>query len=205
MSFITRHRKAFALIAVFSFFYLIGVGSLPLRASAATNSNQQPGAIEKVASSGTHSVKKSPLIPIIIGVVVVGAVAAVLILVVFKTKYDITGTWSGPFTNEDNNNWTANVTFTGDKKTGTVHYTNTDGGNYTGTYTVDGKDVSYTMLTPDTVNFTGVFDDRDAMSGTWINIDENYTGTWKLNRGASAALVLPAGLTEKVQSPFKKR
>jgi len=205
MTFITRHRKAIALIAVFSFFYLIGVGSLPLDAVASASADQQPGAIEKIGASGTHAVKKSPIIPIIIGVVVVGAVAAVLILVVLKTKYDITGTWSGPFTEAvDEESFTATVVFTGDKKSGTL-FLSAEGESYNGTYSVDEKAVTFILDLGggDTVTFTGSFSSKDQMSGTWQNDQDPAHGTWELNRGVTVASSIPSPAI--TTSAFKKK
>ena len=207
MSFITRNKKKIALIAAFSFFYLIGIGSLPLAAVDSASADREPGAIEKIGSSGSHAAKKSPIIPIIIGVVVVGAVAAVLILVVFKTKYDIVGTWTGPFTSDSSSHqWTVTITFTGDKKSGTFVYHDSDGWDETGTYVVDGKDVTFTFdAEEDPITFSGSFSDKNHMNGTWLHAPVGATGTWTLSRGATITAFAPVDTPAIAVSSFKKR
>jgi len=182
MSFITDHRKIIAVAVTFSFVYLIGVASLPLAG------DQQPGAIEKIGTSGTPSAKKSPIIPIIIGVVVVGAVAALLILVVFKTKYDITGTWTGSSTDQVfDTTRNVTITFSGDKKSGTLVLTTEEGQVFPGIYLVDGKDVTYTADMGMEFTFTciGSFSDEDHLSGTWQMSNNESYGIWTLARSAA--------------------
>jgi len=199
MSFLTRHQKMIALIAVFSFCSLIGAGSLP-----ATTDDRLPGAVEKATSGKAEPAKKSPLVPILIGVAAAGAVAAVLVLVVFKTKYDITGAWYGRFTEDDDDDiWTATLTFTGDKKNGTLVYSLP---TYTGTYAVDGKDVTFSFPTPDLIRFTGSFEDKETVSGTWVNTEETTaTGTWRLTRGVQIVTTPGNGMQKRSVSPFQKR
>jgi len=188
MNFIKHHQRGIALAAAFAFFWLIQVGNFPLKAETDPSPQssigvqpEQPGSIEMTAASGQKSAKKSPLLPIIIGVVVVGAVAAVLILVVFKTKYDIRGSWNTvitwPWGGTDN----PVITFSGDKDSGILTSTYDD----TGTYTVDGKDVSWRFDWDTTFVWTGKFTDKDTMSGT-INWPPD-TATWTATRVSAAA------------------
>jgi len=177
MNFISRHKKLIALVAVFSFMYLVGIVNMPLQAN---DDPQQPGAIEKVGTSGATTAKKSPIIPIIIGVVVVGAIAAVLILVVFKTKYDIVGSWAWTY----DAGGTPVYTFVGDKASGTYTNTNLE----RGIYAVDGKDVTITWedytggfhIVMYSFVLTGKFDSKTTMSGSYSGVDwfGPFSGTW---------------------------
>jgi len=207
MSFITRNKKKIAVIAAFSFFYLIGIGSLPLTAVDSASADREPGAIEKIDSGGTHAAKKSPIIPILIGVAAAGAVAAVLLLVVFKSSYNIVDTWSGPFASDSSTHqWTVTITFAGDKKSGTFVYHDSDGWDETGTYSVDGKDVTFAFDSEeDPIQFTGSFSDKDHMNGTWLHAPVGATGTWTLSRGATITAFAPVDTPAIAVSSFKKR
>ena len=179
MSFINQHRRSVAILTILAFAFLMQISTCPLRAET-----EQPGSIERVGSSGAAAAKKSPLIPILIGVVVVGAVAAVLILVVFKSKYDIVGTWD---CTGDGGDWSHTFTFTGDKESGT--WTEDTGYDIKeSSYTVDGKDVTWTgkryfsgtNIWWSTDTFTGKFTDKETMSGTYTTVYllGSASGTW---------------------------
>ena len=81
-----------------TFVWLLQISTMPLTAAntpeqaSSTNAEQTSNFIEQEGSLGYHAKGKSILPIILIGVGVV-AVAAVLFLVVLKTKYDITGEW----------------------------------------------------------------------------------------------------------------
>ncbi len=122
----------------------------------------------------------------LIGVGVV-AVAAVLFLVVLKTKYDPVGAWSGPMSNLKDN-WTGYAVFSGNKENGTLIYHDDSIANVPGTYTVDGKNITFVLNLggTETVTFAGAFASKDKMSGTWQNDGSpSVNGNWELNRGAS--------------------
>jgi hypothetical protein len=106
--------------------------------------------------------------------------------VVLKTKYDIVGTWAVHITYDGhpNYNFDDNVTFTGDKKSGTTH----DDWNGTGTYTIDGKNVIFNLhwASTNSSTYTGQFDGKDNMSGTFHE-DVGFTGSWTAVRAASGA------------------
>jgi hypothetical protein len=189
---IKKQQKWIALLVTLTFMWLLQVSTMPLAAANTTeqvssaNSEQAPDFFEAVGHNASLAKKKSIVPIVLIGVGVV-AVAAVLFLVVLKTKYDPVGTWSGPVTSQTTN-WTGQVTFSGDKKSGTIIYSN----YYSGTYTVSGKDITYNYIYNDqTITFTGKFDSKDTMSGTWINVPNSYlNGTWQLTRGTSATQFL---------------
>jgi hypothetical protein len=128
---------------------------------------------------------------VLIGVGVV-AVAAVLILVVFKTTYNIVGTWTFVFTGPYDT--TVHYTFVGDKKSGT--WSEVSGGDK-GTYTVDGKNATMTVTASPTTVFTGQFTGKDTMTGTWVW--ETMTWNFTATREATSAGVKTPMSSPKVQ------
>jgi len=145
-----NYKKLIAMTVIFTFLSLLQISAMPLRAEqapAATgtsieNPEQAPNFIEEEGGSGYQAKKKSIVPVVLIGLGVV-AVAAVLFLVVLKTKYDIVGSWS-----ETNTIWTQGATvivFSGDKKSGTLAL---EGFLDTGTYTVDGRPFTSSSMPP---------------------------------------------------------
>ncbi|HSQ35016.1 MAG TPA: hypothetical protein VLQ89_03395, partial [Candidatus Binatia bacterium] len=138
--------------------------------------------------------KKKSMLPIILGVVALGAVVAVLVLVVLKTKYDITGEWLLIRTRTDiaGSPSTRYLTFTGDKKTGSVRIDFDTWGSSdpdTGTYTVDDKAVSFLQTwTTYQYQYDGNFTDKNTMSGTFrLNYPStSESGTWTATRRVTA-------------------
>ena len=192
---IKKQQKWIALLVTLTFLWLLQASTMPVAAAGATeqiaaaSAEQAPGFIEQEGASGYQAKKKSILPVILIGLGVV-AVAAVLILVVFKTKYDPVGTWSGPMSNQVPQNWTTTIVFAGDKKTGTVLYKDPWYSNQPGTYTVGtggAKNITFIVtISGQTITFTGAFETKDIMSGTWNNPASTLTnGPWKLTRNAS--------------------
>jgi len=211
MNYIKIHKKAITLILIATFFYLIQITSMPLGAETSRTSGNETmnsagnetGLIEQEAPAG-YAKKKSSVLPIIIGVVAVGAVAAVLVLVVFKTKYDIVGTW-----NETNTviSGTTAIVFSGDKKSGTLTLQPT----YidTGTYTVSSKTVHFEFhATGYTYNwvYDGQFDSKDSMSGTVKYVPGSgttSTGTWTATRKATTTSSIDKKAT-MISAPAKE-
>jgi hypothetical protein len=123
------------------------------------------------------------------------AVAAVLALVVFKTTYDIRGTWDFDYVSASPAHaWTWTLTFTGSsKKSGGF----TDAGD-TGTYEVDGKNVTIKYNAPWDTNIAIIgakFESKDKMSGRATFTDMTIgdldipSATWTATRTAAAAAV----------------
>ncbi len=122
-------------------------------------------------------------------------ITALFVAMIFSTgcakKFDITGIWTLNF------NWfsVANsargpelssmkgagaaavetITFIGDKKSGT--FSTSDG--YNGTYTVDGKSVSW-LFNASVTRYVGTSTDDNTMSGTMTS--EYLNGTWSAVR-----------------------
>ncbi|MBN2398841.1 MAG: hypothetical protein JXI33_00710 [Candidatus Aminicenantes bacterium] len=198
MHFIKQHRRGIALVVAFAFFWLIQVGSLPLPAESESSqptdvsvqADSQPGAIEHISAPTPRAARKSPLLPILLGVGLLATAAVVVYFFVLK-HYDIRGSWNTQIT------WVGGwiddpvITFSGTKKSGTLTSTYDD----TGTYTVDGKNVSWRFDWDPTFVWTGTFTDKDSMSGT-INWDGD-TATWTATRVGAATSVPQHGSWKK--------
>ena len=177
---IKKQQKWIALLVTLTFMWLLQASTMPVAAAnapeqiASANEEQAPGFIEEEGDPGYQAKKKSILPVILIGVGV-AAVAAVLILVVFKTKYDITGVWTVSV------KWltisgTFECTFTGDKKSGTTNASTTSG-----TYSVSDKNATFTLAS---ATYLGIFDSKTTMSGTMSNTSGNsgtFTATKKVS------------------------
>ena len=95
---IKKQQKWIAVLVTLTFVWLLQVSTMPALAAdsaeqiSSANAEQGPRFIEEEEGGG-YKAKKSSALPIILIGVGVAAVAAVLFLVVLKTKYDITGEW----------------------------------------------------------------------------------------------------------------
>jgi hypothetical protein len=192
---IKKQSKWISLLVALTFVWMLQISSLPLGAAGDTeqigsaSSEQGPGYTEAIGHKAAPAAKKSILPWILIGVGAV-AVTAVLILVVFKTKYDITGDWTFLFTGP----YSANVryTFIGTRSSGS--FTSPD--SYPGTYVVDGKNVTFTVTGSPDVVFTGTFTGKDTITGTWVEggLTWNFTGTrTAASTGVKAPSSFPIG------------
>jgi hypothetical protein len=186
---IKKQQKWIALLVTLTFIWLLQVSTMPVAAAStpeqigSARSEQGPRFIEEEGGGGFHAKKKSILPMVLIGVGV-AAVTAVLFLVVLKTTYDITGEWNYSWKNSGEANWkytNQKIVFTGDKKTGTLTYLGNEG-----TYTVDGKNVSFQFNYG--VTLTGVFATKDKISGTWaVDQDASNNGSFELLRVSTTA------------------
>jgi hypothetical protein len=184
-------KRVIALFVAFAFLSLLAASTMPLRAdqaagqagTAVSSPEQGPGFVEE-EGYGSAPAKKS-IVPIILIGVGVAALAAVLVLVVFKAKYDIAGSWSLHATYDDDDYvYDSIIVFTGDKKSGTT----SDNWGGSGTYSVDGKNVTFTIHWPNdnTSTYTGSFDGKDKMNGRFHE-SVGFDGPWTAVRGATAA------------------
>jgi hypothetical protein len=188
---IKKQQKWIALLVTCTFIWLLQVSTMPVAAAgapeqiSAASTEQAPDFIEE-EDDGGYQAKKSSILPIVLIGVGVAAAAAVLFLVVLKTSYDITGTWT--VTDTVINDPTT-IVFSGSKKSGTLDLTDFLD---TGTYTVDGKKVHFEFNTPGhnyNFVFDGQFDSKDKMSGTmkyYWNGAVDAEGTWTGTRIATA-------------------
>ena len=112
-------------------------------------------------------------------------------------KYNIQGAWALSESYTDDSAFAVTATFTGDYAKGTV--VDSDGGE--GTYAVDDKSVTFTLVFPDvTYAYTGTFSDADTMSGTctrYQSADNVVSGTWSATRGTASAASRPAARAGK--------
>lgn len=207
------HKRLTALFVAFAFLALLQASAMPLRADQAPapsgtgleSVDQGPNVIEEEGTAPAPARKKS-ILPIILGVIAVGAIAAVLALVVFKTKYDITGTWEFDFTSvSPAHTWSWTLAFSGDKKSGTFN----DAGDK-GKYTIDDKDV--TIQYDDwNITLTGKFDGKDKMTGnaTFAGLTiggmDITNATWTANRVSSASSLKPGTGTIQSQDSRKAK
>ena len=101
--------------------------------------------------------------------------------------YDIQGSWTLEEEYDDESSFDVTVFFTGDDTSGTV--VDSDGG--TGTYTVDGVQVTFTLEFPIiTYEYSGLFIDVDTMSGTSVRIisgGSTISGDWVATRTSAGA------------------
>lgn len=101
------------------------------------------------------------------------------IYVYSEKEYYIQGSWTLAEEYDDGSSFAVTVTFTGDTENGTV--VDSDGG--TGTYTVSGGSVNFTIVYPDvTYEYTGKFEDEENMTGNskrFYTSENTYTnGVW---------------------------
>jgi hypothetical protein len=196
---IKKQQKWIALLVTLTFMWLLQVSTMPVAAAntaeqvSSANNEQGPRFIEEEGYSGYQAKKKSILPIVLIGVSVV-AVAAVLFLVVLKTKYDIVGNWDYSWKDTGDTSWVGtgqSLVFSGDKKSksGALTYY----GSHPGTYSVDGKNVTFVFSynANEKVTHTGQFDSKDKMSGTWVytynNALQGIDGTWEAVRATTTA------------------
>ena len=204
-----KQQKWIALVVTLTFAWMLHVSAAPLAAAGAAeqvssaNAEQGPDYLEASGQKAATAKKKSILPIVLIGVGVAAVTAAVLILVVFKTKYDIVGSWTltWKWTVGGNASDTVKFTFSGTRESGLV---SEDYGD-TGTYTVDGKDVTW-ILTSYNAGFkwTGRFDDKDTMSGTMVLPSEGESGTWTATRIGTTAALPDYAAVAAVKNPWKK-
>jgi len=183
-------KKIVTLFVLVAFVFTVQLSVQPLQAADSQPGiqTQPPSVVEQEGETSSSSGKKS-ILPIILGVVAAGAIAAVLVLVVFKTKYDITGEWLYSWKLEGDVIWRAmgqSVLFSGDKKSGTLTYHS----KTPGTYSVDGSsvtfDFNYSSDPLDGVSHTGKFDSKDKVSGTWVaKWDPSLKGYFEMVRKSS--------------------
>jgi len=202
-----KHKKLIAATVVFTFLVLLQASIMPLRAeqspgqteTSMNSAEQGPNFIEEEGAPAAAS--KKSIVPIVLIGLGVVAVAAVLVLVVLKTKYDIVGTWR---ITETINTTPFTTVFTGDKKSGTLTLT---GYIDTGTYTVSGKTVHFEFQATGYIYkfvFDGEFTDKNNMGGAvkyLLNNVLSKTGTWT---GVRQAATTGTGKLPMAERPFNE-
>ncbi|MEI6613990.1 MAG: hypothetical protein WCL37_03765 [Chrysiogenales bacterium] len=188
---IKKQQKWIALLVTLTFIWLLQVSTMPLAAANTAEQasfasfEQGPDFIEAVKHKAAPPPKKSILPYVLIGVGVV-AVAAVLFLVVFKTKYkyDIRGTWQYYYKWDDLSTETGpiTITFSGSQSSGQLVF-DVQEDNQQGTYTITKENVSFVIDSNHKPwNHTGSFESENKMSGTFTFPYGVGTGTWYATR-----------------------
>lgn len=192
---ITNCKKAIALTLAFTLFALLGLSAMPLPASAGAGRSEDtslesgdsaPQAVEREMQVGVKLEKKKILPVILIGAAVVAGIF-LLVMMVSKVKYDISGTWDfhNAFTSAGQIDFDSVWTFTAFDSLNPV------AGNYvrqvngvtvgSGTFTVlNKKDVVF-YGTDYEEEYKGQFDGKKTMSGTFALIS-TAKGTWTASK-----------------------
>ncbi len=192
---IDKQKKWVAILVTVTFIWLLQVSAQPVSAAGgveqigAANAEPESGFSEAAGQKAAPPKGKSFLPYVLIGVGVV-AVTAVLILFVFKTTYDIVGTWTFVYTGPYDA--TLRYAFVGDKKSGI--WSTVAGGNDGGTYTVDGKNVTMTVTGMPSVQLSGQFTGKNEMTGSWVQNGSTWNFTATRDQTA-------AGVRTPVSSP----
>ena len=187
-----KQQKWVAVLVTVAFVWLLQVSAMPVAAAGAserigsTFNDQGPRFIEQEGDSGTKAKGKSILPLVLIGVGV-AAVAAVLFLVVLKTKYDPRGTWSMKWRNDPGKAWASGdvLIMSGERTSGTTNYQGTPG-----TYALDGKKLTliWTYAGSNTVTTTCEFQTEDFITGTFkSSLYADIDGQMELSRQGTTA------------------
>jgi hypothetical protein len=194
---IKKQQKWIALFVALTFMWLLQVTTMPVAAAGTTeqvsyaNAEQGPDYFEAIAHKAAPAKKKSILPWILIGVGVVAVTAAVLFLVVLK-NYDITGKWTFVWLYHGTPDGSQTYTFTGTKTSG--NFTCAENAYNVGTYTVDKKNVTMVITSRLGVQLSGLFTDKDTMTGTWVEGGDTWTFT--ATRVATTASMQPPSVTQ---------
>jgi hypothetical protein len=169
-------KKWIAMMVVLAFCYLLNLNAFPLQGQ------DKPGALETPGTAGYYG-GGSSMVPILLVALAVAALAVVLVLVILKNLYDITGDWGMLVSYNDGYTWGTVVTFTGDTLSGST-YEDSDYG--TGTYSVDSKNVVFTLRwsNGNSGTYNGIFTDKNTISGTFDETS-GYYGNFDMIRGTS--------------------
>lgn len=120
-----------------------------------------------------------------------------------ENTYDISGSWDLGETYTDGSSFSVILTFIGDMLSGTVE--DSDGG--TGTYTVNGHIVEFTLEYPNiTYSYIGAFSEENKMSGDSKREtdDETYSGIWAAERNSQTSTANNIFLKNKGKSKSGK-
>jgi hypothetical protein len=191
----SRHRGWIASLTLALFLGMLASASVPLQAGAQAVP-EQPGAVEKMGQASQHSGASPVLTYVLVGAGVLAA-AAVLIFVVFKSGYDIRGTWQFEYLGDDNTVWytAPAVVFSGSTDSGTV----TSNG-YLSTYTVNDKTIVITEVADNWARHNATFSDKDHFSGTWTYTNSS-SGNFRATRTSSSATAVSTGVSSKRRNP----
>ncbi|MBN2400371.1 MAG: hypothetical protein JXI33_08555 [Candidatus Aminicenantes bacterium] len=186
---IKRYKKLIAVCVTMAFMTLLPVYAMPQPAGqtlgpdhgAADNGQQAQSYIEKEQQVG-YQASPRKILPVLIGIAAVAAAIFLLVILVSKDKYDITGDWDfhNDFITEGYASFDSVWRFTAydDRSKVMGTYVRDQGGVITqGEFSVVNKsevvfyDIWYTE------QYTGQFDSKTTMSGNFV-LDSGAQGTW---------------------------
>lgn len=182
-------RKLIALVVAFVFLSVATVGSMPAAGAAAGDEpaagNAGPGRnfVEKEQQAGYQSAGQKHVVPVLIGIAALAAAVFVVVLLVNKIKYDITGQWefhnhytSGGLADFDST-WQFVSADTLIKTIGTYVRYEDNGSVMTGDYTIVNKKEVVFIGAAGEEQYTGQFDSKTTMSGQFM-LEDGTKGTW---------------------------
>ena len=186
---IKRFKKVIALAVTMAFLTLLPVYSQPRPAGqaldpdkgAAANAEQTQNYVEKELQAGYQASPKK-ILPVLIGFAAVAAVVFIIVLLVSKKKYDISGEWQfhNVFTTAGHADFDSVWTFT------PYDQYNKAMGRYVRTETASTTEGEFTIVNRSEVVFqddwmteqyTGQFDSKTTMSGTFV-LANGAEGSW---------------------------
>ena len=185
-----RKKKMIALFVTIAFLTLLPVHSMPATAGqaldqeqgAAASAEQNRNSVEKEMQVGYQAQPKR-ILPIILGIAAAAAVVFLLVILVSKEKYDITGQWDfrNDYTTEGFDDFDSVWTFIANddlyKQFGIYVREEKNGSSTQGQYTVVNK--MEVVFQGDFLSeqYVGKFDSKTTMSGTFVLAD-GAEGTW---------------------------
>lgn len=190
---IKRHKKMIALCVTLAFLTLLPVYAQPSPAGPSldqdkettTNADQAQNVIEKEQQIGYQASSRN-ILPIILGIAAVVAGVFVLVILVSKDKYDITGSWDFHhyYTTAGNTDfdsvWTFSTYDNYNKVVGT-YSRNVNGVITTGQYTIVNKNEVVFQDDNVTEQYVGQFDSKTTMSGTFV-LASGAQGNWSATK-----------------------
>lgn len=184
-----RYQRWIALGVTMAFLTLLPIASQPLPAAPSLNQDKNTSGsaeqtstfVEKEQQVSFQSAHRNTL-PILLGILAVGAAVFLLVILVSKIKNDVTGVWEfhNDFTTEGFADYDSTWTFTPyddyDRALGTFSR-NANGKVTNGHYTVDKeKDVVF-QDNANSEQYIGSFDSKTTMSGRF-QITSGAFGKW---------------------------
>jgi hypothetical protein len=205
---LAKYKKIVSVAVMAAFLWMLQVGAMPLHAGAApaqerkmsASVQEAPGVVEKETQPVVAGKGGSILPYILIGVGVV-AVAVVLVFVVFKSGYDITGTWN--FDASWLHGDVISCRFSGSKDRGAWVFAGYADPHYQGSYAAVSGNV--TLLFDDTpyAVMQGTFAGADRLSGTFDE-GNGVKHAWSATRASSAQTMAVAQTSTCLKSRISK-
>jgi hypothetical protein len=172
---IKRYKKMIALGVTMAFLTLLPIYSLPLP------EEQSPSFVEK-EQQVTYQTAQRNVLPVILGLAAVAVGVFLLVILVFKTQYDLTGAWEfhTDFTTAGDADYDSVWTFTpydySDRVTG-IFDRNANGKITRGLFFIVNKKEVVFQDSKLTEAYVGKFDSKGTLSGTF-HFTSGAEGNW---------------------------